>query len=49
MLDTLLSDHPDPEATKRKATTSLANYDLNFLKVWYNALVDLNGKSILCR
>ncbi|KIP09952.1 hypothetical protein PHLGIDRAFT_115936 [Phlebiopsis gigantea 11061_1 CR5-6] len=31
-----------PGTTKGRAATSLANYDLNLLKVWYKALVELN-------
>lgn len=32
-----------PEPIKRKATTSLASYDINLLRTWYTALVELQG------
>ena len=34
----------DPMHIRRKATTSLATYDLNLLRVWYEALLRLNSK-----
>jgi origin recognition complex subunit 3 len=35
-------------SVKRKPTTSLANYDIELLKVWYGVLRDASGKSCVC-